>query len=146
MNKRAENKIQGIIIGMLTASLFMVFFSTIILSNFGSNYDQTGMNLDDIDKYNIGSNITEDIDAANTLVDQATVDPNAFDFFSSIYNSVLTPFKFVYQSYTTGKTVMQGLSDDLQLPSVFIDYFVTVFSIIVIIGIVLIKFYLGRRK
>jgi len=145
MNKKAELKIQGMLIGLLFVGLFMGFVVNSI-TTMGGNYDITGSNMSDLSKYNDNDNLSATISEHTSTIEDTTIDKSLFDYLAGIFASVLRPFKFIYRSYT----IMQGLAayaiSDLQIMPIVTDFAITAIAVMVIVGIVLIKFYLGRRK
>ncbi|MCK4522459.1 MAG: hypothetical protein KAU20_07840 [Nanoarchaeota archaeon] len=145
MNKKGDFNLQGMIIGMLVVGLFFGMWG-IFISQLGANYDTTGYDSSDIEKYQIMGNISDDINSAHSYVDKVTVDKSVFDYFSDILDKILTPFKFIYRSFTTLITLTTDAVADLKLDPIIGDFFVTVLTVLVIVGIVMIKFYMGKRK
>lgn len=145
MNKKGDFNIQGMIFGMLVAGLFFSLFGQYITMLSGS-YDTTGFIQSDIDKFNKLENLSVTINKSSSLVDTTTVDKNVFDYIADIFSKLLTPFKFIYQSFYTLISLSTSAVGELGLLSVIGDFFVTLITLLVIIGIVMIKFYLGRQK
>lgn len=145
MNKKAEFTIQGMMIGLLT---FGLFFSIIALSlgNLGSNYDISDIDISKIENYQVMDSLKTDIASAEAQIDTVTPEKDAFDFFSNIWSKVTTPFKTIYRSFGIMKNVAGIVVSDLHLNKIIADYLITVITVLVIIGIVLIKYYLGRNK
>lgn len=145
MNKNGEFNTQGMLIAGLTVGLFFGLMGWIV-GSVSNNYDIAGYDSTDITGYDQLQNLSSQIVSVNEKVTKATVDPGWFDFFSGIWNKLITPFKFAYGSYKTIETMAVSGADDLKLPKVVLDYFISVLSVLVIVGIVMIKFYLGRKK
>lgn len=145
MNKKAEFKIQGMLIGLLFIGLFMGFVVTSI-NMLDGGYDTSGADYSDLTKYNNNVNLSADIESARELVETVTVDRNLFDFFAGIFNAILRPFKFIYESYHTMQSLVIYATSDLKIMSIVADFALTAVVILVIIGIVMIKFFLGRQK
>jgi len=145
MNKKAEFNTQGLVIGLLTVGLVATLLATLITDG-GSNYNTDGYDPDRLGEYKITENISSAIDAARPLIDENTVDKNAFDYLASLWNKALRPFKFVYRTYQVGSNLAGHVASDLNLLPVISTYLITLFAILVIIGIVLIKFTMGRKK
>lgn len=137
--------LQGIMIGMLTAFLFLGL-TTGALSMLGNYYDASNYDSADIDKFNGMSSLASDVNSAYNSVDTVTPDPSVFDFFSDIYSKVITPFKFIYRSFTTLLSMTNDLVGLLNLMDVFTEYIYAVLTVLIMIGIVLIKFYMNRQK
>ena len=145
MNKKADFNLQGMLIGILVVGLF-VGIVAFIIGALGDGYDTTGYDMTDIEKYSVMRNISEVVSETSSDIDKAAVDPGWFDFISGIFNKILTPFKFLYRSASIIKGLTSSAVDDLQLPSIFIEFFITLFTILVVIGIVMMKIYMGRNK
>jgi len=145
MNKKGEFTLQGMLIGIAVLGLFAGLIGTII-GVLGTGYDTTGFIESDITKYSTLDNLSETVQQVKNQVDPATVDKNWFDFLSGIFNVVLTPFKFVYRSFNTLINLTGTVISDLGLFKVIGDFIITVLTILVIVGIVMIKFYMGRSK
>jgi len=137
--------IQGMLIGMLTGFLFMSLLGLAIV-NMGENYDITGYDSADIAKYQGMDNLSITINQTYQQVDKVTVDRGAFDFFADMYNKVLSPFKFIYRSFATLIGMADDVIEDLRLPPVVGVYFVSVLIVLLIIGVVMIKFFMNREK
>ena len=145
MNKKAAFNLQGMIIGTLTASLF-VSIMLLVIASFSNNYDVTGYDSDELGRFNHMDNLSAEIDQVREEVDKVTVDPSAFDLLANLYNKIISPFKFVYRSIELLLGGVSDLIDVLGLWSVFGDYLISVLIVLVVIGIVMIKFYMGREK
>lgn len=144
-NKKGEVTLQGFIISSLTAFLFIAVIG-IKITMLGSDYDATGFNMADLEKYDKTSNITEAVNDAYASVDQVTVDKTVFDYLGDVWSKVIAPFKFIYRSFTTMIGLTNTVTQDLKLLSIFADYLSAVLTVLIIVGIVLIKFYMGRQK
>lgn len=145
MNTKGELTIQSMLNGILIVGLIFGIFGAIILS-LEPNYDTTEIDKEDLSRYNTMTDLVGDIDTATADIDKVTPDPNAFDFFSDIWSKITTPFKFIYRSITTFKNIAVSVVDDLNLFDIIGDYLVTLITVTIIIGIVMIKFYMGRNK
>jgi len=145
IGKKGEFNLQGMLFGLLGIGLFMGMIGLIIEST-GYNYDTEGYSASDIERYQIVPNMTRDVESVATDVEAVTVDRSAFDILADVWNKVTTPFKFTYRSFTTATGLAGDVSEQFLLPKIFADYIVTALTILVIIGIVLIKFYLGKKK
>lgn len=145
MNKKAELKIQGMLIGLLFVGLFMGFVAGSI-SLLGENYDITGSDLTDISKYNANANLSSSLNKQAKIIDSTTIDKSLFDYLAGIFSSVLRPFQFIYRSYAIMQNFVAYAVSDLQIMSIVTDFAITSIIVLVLIGIVMIKFYLGRRK
>ena len=145
MNKKGVSTLQGILLGIVTVGFFIGSIQIFVESNQQTG-DLTGYNSTDLANYNNLDEISVIVQAASADIETTTADPNAFDFFSNIISQVLAPFKFIYNSIEVLKEMLDFVVNDLGLPKLVKDYFVAVFTIIVLIGIVMIKFFWGRRK
>lgn len=143
--KKAEVSIQGILIGILTLGLFFGVFGAIV-SMMGADYDISHIDQNDLIAYQVMPNLSNDIKSAADDVDQVTVDPNAFDYLSNLFAKITTPFKTTYQSFRTLKSITKAATSDLNLMKQVTDYLITLITILVIIGIVMIKYFMGRQK
>ncbi len=142
---KGEINLQGLMYSILVVGLFVSLIASFVGLNDG-NYDISGFDEGQLNKYSASKNLSTVIREIEEDVDQTTVNNIAFDFFADIFNSVISPFKFAYRSFK----LMIGLSTsavgDLNLLPVFSEFLGSALTIFVIIGIVMIKFYLGRRK
>lgn len=144
MTKRGEANIQGMLIGILTIGAFFAIIAAIIAGS--SNYANTDADFTDLDGLMVQQDISEDIDIARSNIDTVTVDKNLFDYFIGIFDAVLTPFKFIYRTFTTVISMIGVIGSKLKLLQPLKDYFITLITILIVIGVVMIKFYLGRKK
>ncbi len=143
--KKGEFTLQGMIIAALTSFLFVAFIGFMINSLSGS-YNIDGYDSEDLEKYDQTANISTAVNSAYEDIDGVTVDKSVFDYLGDVWSKVVAPFKFVYRSFTTLISLTGNVTDDLQLPKMFADYLAAVLTVLVIIGIVMIKFYMGRKK
>ena len=145
-NKKGSLKIQGLMLALITA--FGLFFGLIgyTMDTLGSNYDDTGYNSADIDKYNYLQDMSDDINTTKNIVETVRVEHTVFDWFAGIWNKLTAPFKLIYKSYDNLITATNDSATTLKLPAIFRAYFSAAIIILVVIGIVMIKFYLGRGK
>lgn len=144
-NKKAEVTLQGVIISALTAFLFIGVIG-VMINMLGSDYDTTGYVSSDLTKYDRTESISTAVNNAYSDVDQVTVDKSVFDYLGDVWSKVIAPFKFIYRSFTTLVGLTTHVTDDLRLLDLFADYLSAIFTVLVIVGIVLIKFYMGRKK
>jgi len=145
IGKRGDFNILGMVVGMLTAFLFTALI-TIFIIGMGGEYDISGFEEDDLIKYNQMDNLSEDINQVYGDVDQITIDKTVFDYFADIYSKIVSPFKFIYRTFTTLTSLINDVVSDLRLYPVVGDYFAAVLIVLVIVGIVMIKFYMNRQK
>jgi len=145
MNKKAEFTLQGMLIGILILGLFAGLIGTMI-AFLGTGYDTTGFVEEDIEPYYTTGNLSSTIQSVRSEIDPATIDDSWFDFLSGIFNVVLEPFKFVYKSVDTLINLTGYVVSDLGLFEVFGQFLTTLLTILVIVGIVMIKFFMGRSK
>ncbi len=144
-NKKGEFTLQGMIIASLTAFLFIGFIAFTISSLTG-NYNTEGYNPQDLEKYDLTTNISTAVNDAYNEIDGVTVDKSVFDYLGDVWSKIVAPFKFVYRSFTTLISLTGSVVNDLQLPIIFKDYISAILTVLIIIGVVMIKFYLGRKK
>lgn len=145
MNNKGEFTLQGMLIGILTGGLFFAFVGALIFTLSGY-YDSTGYDSTQLSQYNALPNISERLQQAYSDVDVVTVDPNLFDYLAGLFNQVIAPFKFIYQSFTILFSLTGQAVTDLQLNPIINQYLVAVLLVLVVVGIVMIKFYLNRQK
>jgi hypothetical protein len=131
------------LLGVLVAGLFFSIIG-ITINSLGNNYNTGGFVQEDIAKYNQMRNLSEEINKSYANIDTTTVDTAWYDFFSGIFSKLLTPFKFIYRSFATLISLTTHSVSDLGLLSVVGDFLITVVTLIVIIGIVMFKFYMGK--
>lgn len=144
MNYKGDANIQGMIIGALMVGAFFSIMA-VIISGFG-NYDTSTANFGDLQGLMTQKNLSADIDSARGEIDSVTVDKNLFDYFIGIFDAVLKPFKTIYNSAITVAAMIGVISSTFMLLQPLKDLLITVFWVLIIVGIVLIKFYLGRNK
>lgn len=143
--KKGEFTLQGMILASLTAFLFIGFVGYMINSISGS-YNIEGYVEEDLTKYDQTASISSAVNSAYSDVDGVTVDKSIFDYLGDVWSKIIGPFKFIYRSFTTLIDLTDHVGDDLQLPKIFSDYLSAVLTVLVIVGIVMIKFYMGRKK
>lgn len=143
--KKGEFTLQGMIIASLTAFLFIGFIGFSINALSGS-YDITGYEEGDLTKYDKTESISTAVNSAYNEVDGVTVDKSVFDYLGDVWSKIIAPFKFIYRSFTVLISLTSHVGDDLQLPKIFSEYLSAVLTVLVIVGIVMIKFYMGRKK
>lgn len=141
---KAEFNISGMLIGMLVIGLFFGVIS-LSIESLGGSYDNTGYNSSDLTPYMKNSNLSAVIKEQADIIDDTVVDKNVFDILADLFNQLLTPFKFIYNTFKTlGSMATQAVSK-LNLLPIFTEFFVTLITIIVIVGIVMIKHFFGRN-
>lgn len=144
-SRKGEFKLQSMVIALLAASLFIAVLIAGI-ADLSGNYDATGFDENSLSKYNNYDNLSMTVNSARDQIDQVTVDKNVFDFFADIFNSILTPFKTVYRSFSLLIGFSSNLVSDLHLYSAIGDFFITAITVLVIIGIVMFKNYMNKQK
>lgn len=145
MNNSGKFNIQGMLIAGLCVGLFITMISAMV-GSLGGTYDATGYDEADLQHYSIMPNISEAVNSAADGVEDVTVNSGLFDFLAGIWNKVIGPFKFVYRSYRLILGLTGQAVDDLNLMPFVADFFSALIMILVMIGIVMIKYYLGREK
>jgi len=141
----AEFNTQGLIIGSLYVFLFLgIFTGSILLLD--ANYDITGYDNETLANYDKMNTLQSDLQQIETETDSITPSANAFDYFSDIWSKITGPFKFIYGSYRTTNDLAQNSVKDLNLMPVFSVFISSLLVVLVIIGIVIFKIYLGRSK
>jgi len=145
MNKNGELKITGLLIGLITA--FGLFFGLIgyTMMNLNSGYDITGYDNSSISKYNYLDKMSNNLSSTKDTIENVQVESNVFDWFAGIWNKFTQPFRLIYRSYDNLISATDDSISDLQLPPIYRVYFSTAIIILVVVGIVMIKFYLGRN-
>ena len=145
MDNRGDITLQGFLFSFLTAFLVISVFSWWIASSVNI-YDITGYDNETLATYSNSANLTRVIEEQGNNVRDVTVDKNLFDWFSGIFDAVLTPLKTIIGMVETAYSMSGELTATLQLPPMFKAFFITAITIFIIIGIVLIKILLGRHK
>lgn len=135
--------ITGMVLGMLTAFLF-ISLVTFSITGLGSHYDPTGFDSEDLAAFDGMDNLSITLNDSYQQIDKVTVDRDVFDFFADIYNKVMSPFKFIYRSFETLITMSDDVIEALHLPPFFGAYIAAVLIAVVIIGIVLIRFFMNK--
>jgi len=146
MNRKAEVKITPLIMSMLIMFFFISLVTVTIGSLGSSGYDVSDFNQSDLDNYNYHDSLSSDVAEAADTVTNVVVDPNLFDWFAGIFNSVLSPFKTIYSSYKTLITMTTSVATDLSLLPMFTEFMIAAIMVLVVIGIVMIKFFLNKQK
>lgn len=146
MNNKGDFNIQGLLIGMAFGFGLFILVIAGTVNMLGVTYDSTGYESSDLSNYSKLNSLADTLNTQANDVEEATVNPGAFDFLSDIFSKVLAPFKFIYRSYRTLTGLSTDAVEDLELMPEFKIFFTTLIIILVIVGIVLIKFYMGRQK
>ena len=144
--KKGELTIQGLLMAILISAGLFVGIIVVIINQFGASHNTDGFVASDISKYDSMDNISTIVNEANTEIDQVTPDPGAFDFFADIFSKIITPFKFIYRSFTILLGFSGSIVSDLNMLGIMKDFIITALTVLVTIGIVMIKFHMGRRK
>lgn len=135
--------------GMIIAGLFVGLFISILTGSIyllDTTYDTSGYNETTINKYNNLTGLASDLQKVENSTNLFTPKADAFDFFSDLWSKVIGPFKFIYGSYRVTNSLAQNSVKDFNLMPVFGAFFTSLIIVLVIVGIVLIKMYLGRSK
>lgn len=132
----------GLLFVSLVAGVFSATYA-ILGPGYGFDADTAA-----IDKYNSFSstNLSADLDRVTESVDGISIDANVFDWFSNIWNKLTSPFRIVYRTYTTAKNLASESASTFNLLPVFQEFIDAAIVVLVIVGIVMIKMYLGRMK
>lgn len=147
MNKRGQAPqfmITNMIIAILTSGLFISLIGFMI-SDFSGGYDITGYNEDDLAEFNKQDNLSTTIQTASDEVNNAVADRNAFDFLSDIFSTLTRPFKAIYQSFSVVIGLTNSGVETVELNSSIADYFIAIITVIVVIGFVMFRIWLGRQ-
>lgn len=145
LNKKADVNMQGMLIAIALVGLFAGLIAAMVTS-LGGTYDISGYDEEQVQSYQVLDNLSQRVSEARDDIDTVGVDPSWFDFLSGIFNVILTPFKFMYNSISTIFTLTDSVVNDLGLLKIIGDFLITVTTIFIFIGIVMIKFYMGRQK
>lgn len=145
MDKKAEFTTQNFLYTMLYIGLVLGVFGAIIAA-MSSTYDITGYDEDEFSNYDYNQNISSKLQSVYDDVDVVTVDSSWFDFFSGIWSKFLAPFQFIIRSVSYMVTIIFSSAELFQLLPVFAEFLWALLFTAVVIGIVLIKFGLGRKK
>lgn len=145
MSRKGELTLQGMIVGMLVFGLFMSMVGWSLVQ-LGGDYETEGYDEEDLNKYNNMQNLSRTLNQTQGSVEDVAVDRTVFDFFADVWNQITGPFKFIYRSFSLLVSMTGDLVEDLGLPHFFKDFLGAIIITLVIVGIVMIKFYLGRQK
>lgn len=145
MNSKAEFNVQGMIFGLLFIGLTAGVIGA-ILSTASNTYDTTGYDPTSLEKYNSISTLNTSLRDVESATDTFAVKEDLFDYFAGVWNKLTSPFRTVYRSYKTLNVLTNEATNDLGLLPIFKDFAVLGVIVLVIVGIVLIQFYLARRK
>lgn len=145
-NKRGELKLVGLLLAMITA--FGLFFGLIAftMDSMSTGYDTTGYDSSNLDKYNYLDDVSGRLINSTSTIEGIQVNSNVFDWFAGVWNKLTSPFRLIFGSYNNLITATGDATTDLNLPPIYKDYFSAAIIILVVIGIVMIKFYFGRNK
>ena len=144
--RKAEMTIQSLLLAMLFAFGLFIGVIGFTVDSLEVNYDTTGYNESSIGNYDKLSTLGSSLNEAEGEINTVVVDSNLFDYFAGVWNKLTAPFKTIYQSYTTAIQLSSQATGDLGLPKIFADFLSAAFLVLVIVGIVMIKFYLARSK
>jgi len=146
LNRKAEFKLQSFLIGIAFVSLAAGVFAA-TFSSLGPGYGFSD-DYSSVDEYNAFSskNLSQQLDTVATSVESVSIDANVFDWFSNIWNKLTSPFRIVYRTYTTAQDLGANAAGTFQLFPVFQEFLDAAIVILIIVGIVMIKMYLGRVK
>lgn len=146
MNKLGEVNLQGMIIAIAFMVLVTSGFILMITSS-ESSYDTSGYDPETLGfVFSATTNLSTDIELVSSQVDSVVVDRNVFDFFAGIFNAVTKPFKTVYQYFRAFRSISVAASDILMFSDIVKDFIIVMITTLVIIGLVMVKYYLGRDK
>ena len=145
MSRRGEFNLQGMIIGTGLSALF-VGLMIVLINSTGGSYDNSGYDNSTLEGFNVMSNLSRDIASVQSETEQVVVDKTVFDYLAGIFNSILSPFKKVYNSFKLFRGMTVSASESLKLNSLVTSFLTTMIVVLVLIGIVLIKFYAGKDK
>ena len=147
MNTKGEFKIQSMLIATLLA--FGLFFTLIAstITSLGGVYDTTGYDEDSFSNYSHLDSLNSLLEQQADVIDKdVTIDKNIFDYLAGIFEKVLSPFKFIYKSYTNLFTVTDQAVTDLNLFPEFRVWAQATIIVLVVIGVVMFSVYLKVRK
>ena len=145
MNKKGEFTTQKMLLSILVVGLFMGVFGAIITIN-SFYYDTSGYDEDEMNSYNNVQNLSQVIQDQYEVIDDVQADSSWFDFLSGMWSKLLAPFQFIYRTFSYMITIFKQATSLFQLLPIFKEFFVASIMTLVVIGIVLIKFGLGRNK
>lgn len=145
MDNKAEITIQGFLFSFLTAFLVISIFGYWIASSVNI-YDITGYNETQLETFSNSDNLTQLIEEQGNNIKETTVDKNIFDYFAGIFDTVLAPLQTIIGTISTAVIMGKVVVVTLQLPPMFTGYFIAIITVFMIIGILLIKMFLGRNK
>lgn len=148
MNNKGEFKITGMMLSLLFAfGLFIAFVGWAVTAAGGiDGYNIDGYDEAELEEFNQFDDLNRTINANKDGIDNSNVDKDAFDFFSAIWDKLSSPFRNIYNSFNNMVNVFTGVSRLLGLPIIFTQFFTAAIVVMVLIGIVMIKFKLGRQK
>jgi len=130
---------------ILFIGLVIGVFGAIIVSS-GEYYDIMGYDSSELEAYNVNQNLSAKLQTVYGEVDVVTVDSSWFDFFSGIWSKFLAPFQFIIRSVSYLFSMIFSAVELFQLFPIFSEFLWSLGIVAVFIGIVLIKFGLGRKK
>lgn len=143
-NKGGNVNFPAMIIATLTVGLFVTIIGSWIYLA-GSTYDVTGNEYENFSSsFNRNQNMSKILDETYNVVDSVTVNPNWFDYLAGLFNSVLAPFKLIYNSIRIVIGLTSSFVASLNLLPVFADYFRAVLIAIVVVGLVMLRYYMNR--
>lgn len=145
MNRRGEVNFVAIIVSALTVGLFFSLLGAwVYLSS--DFYDVSGNEIDELrGVYDRTGNITDLIDEVNDEVEAVTVNPSLFDYFSGIFSKLLSPFKSVANGFKILLSLIRNMGRDLLLLPFVTEFLVAVLSVVVVVGLIMLRGYLNKR-
>lgn len=140
----------GLTINSMVVALVVCFGLFIVvvansITSLGGYYDTTGYNETQLDSYNHLDSLHSRINSSSTAIEQVNVDKGIFDWFAGLWEKLKSPFTFTIQSYKTLNTVTNQASDNLQLMPEFKQAIGTIILLLVVVGILAGRYFLGRR-
>jgi len=145
VNKAGEFNLNSMVIGLVLA--FGLLFAVVggSINAMGGTYDSKGFNETELTSYNHLDSLESRIVTNADSIEGTNVDKGVFDWFAGLWEKIKSPFTFVVQSYKTLITVTNQASDKFDLMPEFKQALSTIIVMLVVIGILAGRYFLGRK-
>lgn len=143
----SEEKVtmQGILVAVLVVGLFFGLMG-IFFTNLGAGYNIDGYVGDKLGQFNNVENMSQMLQDVNEQKQNIGSDPNIFDVIGNLIQKALSPIKFIVNSVSYVYDMAKSLVSIFNLPSIFTQFFVSMLLIVIVVGIFIIKYAMGKEK
>jgi len=145
MNNNKGFSVNSMIVGLILC--FGLFIAVIggTIDRLGPSYDIAGYNSTELGGYDHLSSLESRIKTNATLIESASVDKGAFDWFAGLWGKIRAPFVFVTKSYTALIDVTEQSTNKLKLMPEFKTAITTIIVLLVVFGLLAARYYMGRK-